>query len=148
MLILQVRLLVRPEKWHISQVEFRDSNASRGRTSTMGVLCFQTGHFGRISSTRYFTVFQSLGGHTSAKRVSHKPDFCQMHCFKQRHLRFLLCPQIPMCTLPHLGFSTLGTRPRMGKEWLKMDVGLFKLIGKQWPQKGFSHFRYSWTSFP
>ena len=51
------------------------------------------GHFGRISSTLYFTVFQSLGGHASVRHVSHKPCFRQAHCFM--HGRFSLCPQFP-----------------------------------------------------
>ena len=55
---------------------FRGSSAS-GRAhcastrSILGARCFQNGHFGRIFSTLYFTVFQSLGRHASARRVSH-----------------------------------------------------------------------------
>ena len=56
-----------------------------------GRTCFQNGHFGRISSTLYFTMFQSLGGHASARRVSHKPCFRQALCFVRGPLR----PQIP-----------------------------------------------------
>ena len=41
---------------------------------------FQHGPFGRISSTLHFTVFQSLGGHASARRVLHEPCFRQELC--------------------------------------------------------------------
>ena len=74
----------RPEKWCI-----------------LGAQCFQNGHFGRISSTLSFTVLQSLGGHASARCLSHKPCFRQAHCFVH--------PKSHMCPIPHLGFSDFFT---------------------------------------
>ena len=86
---------------------FRGSNASGRKhcASTkriLGARCFQNGHFGRIFSTLYFTVFQSLGGHASARRVSHEPCFCQAHCFVQGPLRFFPVLPKPTCTCSHI----------------------------------------------
>ena len=95
--------LVRPKKWGHSQVGFRGSNASGGRIVLLpGAFwahgaSFQNGHFGRISSTLYFTVFQSLGGHASAGRVSHEPCFRQAHCFVQGPLHFRPMPPNLTC---------------------------------------------------
>ena len=79
----------------------------------VGALCFYqahfgrtvlpNGHFGRICSTLYFTVFQNLGGHASARRVSHEPCFRQAHCFVQGPLRFLPLPPNPTCARSHIG---------------------------------------------
>ena len=82
---------------------FRGSNASGRRIVLLpgafsGARCFQNGHFGRIFSTLYFTVFQSLGGHASARRVSHEPCFRQAHCFVQGPLRFFPVLPNPTCT--------------------------------------------------
>ena len=68
----------------------------------MGARCFQNGHFGRISSTLYFTVFRSFGGHASARRVSLEPCFRQAHCFVQGPLRFLPVPPNPTCAPSHI----------------------------------------------
>ena len=68
-------LIVRPEKWDHSQVGFRGSHAPFCLiVLLLGARCLQNGHFGRISSTLYFAVFQSLalGGHASARRVLHE----------------------------------------------------------------------------
>ena len=91
---------------------FRGSNASGGRivllpgafwahdASKMATL--------GASSTLHcnlhnFTVFQSLGGHASASRVSHEPCFCQAHCFVQGPLRFLIVPpNNPTCARSHI----------------------------------------------
>ena len=67
----------------------------------MGARCFQNGHFGRISSTLYSTVFRSFGGHASARRVSLEPCFRQAHCFVQGPLRFLPVPPNPTCARSH-----------------------------------------------
>ena len=78
----------------------------------LGARCFQNGHFGRISSTLYFTVFQSLGGHASARRVSHEPCFCQAHCFVQGRLRFLPVTPNPTCARSHIwGFRRIAASP-------------------------------------
>ena len=62
----------------------------------LGTRCFQNGHFGRISSTLYFTMLQCLGvSHASAKRVPHEPCFRQVRCFARGPLHFLLVPPIP-----------------------------------------------------
>ena len=64
--------------------------------------CFQNAHFGRISSTLYFTVF--LGGHASARRVSHEPCFRQAHGFScGGFCASSLCPQIPHVPTPTFG---------------------------------------------
>ena len=64
--------------------------------------------FGRISATLYLTVFQSLAGHASAKRVSHEPRFRQARCFMQGPLRSLPMPPNPTCTHSHSwGFPTM-----------------------------------------
>ena len=68
----------------------------------MGARCFQNGHFGRILSTLCFTVFQRLGGHASARRVSHEPCFRQAHCFVQGPLRFFPVLPNPTCTRSHI----------------------------------------------
>ena len=65
----------------------------------LGARRFQNRHFRRISST---LVFQSLGGHASAKRVSHKPCFRQAHCFRKGPLRFLPVPPNPTCARSHI----------------------------------------------
>ena len=75
----------------------------------LGARCFHSGHFGRISSTLYFTVFQSLGGNASAWRASHEPRFRQAHCFVQGRLRFLPAPPIPHAFAPtFVGFRLNG----------------------------------------
>ena len=67
------------------------------------------GHFGRISSTLYLTVLRSLGGHASARRVSHKPCFRQVHCFVQGPLRFLpVLPNLIPTKLPGIIPGFLG----------------------------------------
>ena len=63
----------------------------------LGAQCFQNGHFGCTSSTLHFTVFQSLGGHASARRVSHNSCFRQAHCFMQWRLRFFPVLPNPTC---------------------------------------------------
>ena len=74
----------------------------------VGALCFYQAHFGRTSSTLCLTMFHSLGGHASARRVSHKLCFCLAHCFMQGCLRFLLVPpKSHMCPLPPLGLSII-----------------------------------------
>ena len=75
---------------------------TRNTRRILGARCFQNGHFGRISSTLFSTVFQRLGGRASTRRVSH---FRQAHCFVQGPLRFLRVPRNPTCPLPHLGVS-------------------------------------------
>ena len=67
----------------------------------LGARCFQNGHFGRIWSTLYFTVYQSLEGHTSARHVWHKPCFRQAHRFMQGPLRFLPVPSNPTSARSH-----------------------------------------------
>ena len=105
--------VVWPEKWDVSQVGFRGSNASGDRCAStrriLGARCFQNGHFGHISSSLYFTVFESLEGHAAARRVLHKPCFSQAHCFMQGPLRFLPVPPNPTCARSHVwGFPILG----------------------------------------
>ena len=92
----------------------------------VGALCFYQAHFGRtvlpnrfgrISSTLYVTVFQSLGGHTSARRVAqamlppgalfHAGAFALPPCAPKSHMR----------PLPHLGLSESNH-----KEYLKNTV--------------------------
>ena len=78
---------------------------------TLGARFFQNGHFGRISSTLYFTVLQNLGGHASTRCVSHEPCFRQAHCFVQGRLRFLPVPPNPTCARSHIwGFPTFRCR--------------------------------------
>ena len=68
-------------------------------------------HFGRVSSPLYFTVFLSLEGHASARRVSHAPCFRQTHCFVQAPLRFLPVLPNPTCARSHIwGFPIRGVR--------------------------------------
>ena len=50
-----------------------------------------------------FTVFQNLGGHASARRVSHEPCFRQAHCFVQGPLRFLPLAPSSTCACSHIG---------------------------------------------
>ena len=47
-------------------------------------------------------MFQSLGGHASARRVSHEPCFRQAHCFVQGPLRFLPVLPNPTCARSHI----------------------------------------------
>ena len=105
--LICIKEFVRPEKWGDSQVGFRGRNASGGRIVLLpGAFwahgAFQNGHFGRISSTLYFTVFRSFGGHASARRVSLEPCFRQAHCFVQGPLRFLPVPPNPTCARSHI----------------------------------------------
>ena len=59
---------VRPEKWGDSQLEcFRWAHCASTRR-IVGARCFQNGHFGRISSTLYFTMFQSSMGEKMGER--------------------------------------------------------------------------------
>ena len=86
---------------------FRGSNASGRRivlppAAFLAAQCFQNGHFGRIFSTLHFTVFQSLGGHASARRMWHEPCSCQAHCFMQGPLRFFPVLPNPTCTRSHI----------------------------------------------
>ena len=84
----------------------------------VGALCFYQAHFGRTVLPKwsfwahrfslYFTVFQSLRGHASARCVSHKTCFCQAHCFTQGLLRFLPAPPNPTCARSHIwGFPKI-----------------------------------------
>ena len=53
-------------------------------------------------------MFQSLGGHASARRMSHEPCFCQADCFVQGPFAFLPCaPKSHLHPLPHLGPSDI-----------------------------------------
>ena len=104
----------RPEKWGDSKVGFGVAMLP------VGALWFCLAHFGRtvlpkwplwenFSSTLYFTIFRSLGGHASARRVSHELCFCQAHCFVQGPLRFLPVPPNPTCARSHTwGFAIFG----------------------------------------
>ena len=70
---------------------FRHSNASGERIDRrmLGAWCFQNSQFGRISSTLYCTVFQTLGRHFRQARVA----------------QAVLPPGALFChPLPHLGF--------------------------------------------
>ena len=92
----------------------------------LGARCFQNGDFGRISSALYLTVFQSLGGRASTKRVSHEPCFRQGHCFVQGPLRFLPVPPNPTCARPHIwGFPkfTGSFRPCRPKSQKRLKRG-------------------------
>ena len=99
----------------------RPENLARGMTPKwgfgvamlpVGTLCFYQAHFGRTMLPKWplwahlfyfvFTVFQSLGGHAAAKRVSPEPCFRQAHCFVQRPLRFLPVPPNPTCARSHI----------------------------------------------
>ena len=64
---------MRPEKWDVSQVGFRGSNASGGRIVLLPGACWTHGASKTvglsISSTLYFAVFQSFRRHASAKRM-------------------------------------------------------------------------------
>ena len=98
---------------------------------------FQHGHFGRISSTLYFTVFRSLGGHTSARRVSHQPCCRQAHCLMQAPLRFLPVPPNPTCARSHTwGFPRATTShirtyfPRLEINYSKNDRGFTKGVSR------------------
>ena len=59
-------------------------------------------NFGSISSSLLSTIFQSSGGHASARRVSHEPCFRQAHCFVQGPLRFLPVSPNPTCARSHI----------------------------------------------
>ena len=112
------------------QVWFQGSNASGGRIvllprRILGARCFQNGHFGAhlFYSVLFFSV-QSLGGHASAKRVSHELCFRQAHCFVQGPLRFLPVPRHPTGARSHIwGFPTSLER----KTWFAQ-----KLLGMQY----------------
>ena len=104
------------------QVRFRGGNASGGR------IVLLPGAFGRtvlpkwplwahLFYSRYSTVFQSLGGRASARRVSNEPCFRQAHCFMWGRLRFLsVLPKTHVCPLPHVGFlDTWGLDPKWGR---------------------------------
>ena len=98
----------RPEKWDDSQVGFRGGSASGGRTVLLPSAFWAHGasKMATLGATLYFTAFQSLGGHASARRVLHEPCFRQAHCFVQGPLRFIsLCPQIPVVPAPTFGAS-------------------------------------------
>ena len=78
----------------------------------VGALRFYQAHFGRTVLPKWplwahlfysvFIVFQSLGGHASARRLSRDPCFCQAHCFVQGPLRFLPVPPNPTCAHSHI----------------------------------------------
>ena len=89
-------------------------NVDRPRGSQEGaslLLRRQGGFYRTLSFILYFAVFQSLGGHASARRVSHKPCFRQAHCFVQGPLRFLLVPPNPTCALSHVwGFPKVTNK--------------------------------------
>ena len=95
----------------------------------LGTRRFQNRHFGRISSTLYFTLFQTLGGHASARRVSHEPCFRQAHKLppsktqtspKTSLCRNLLLTQIPHASAPtFVGSETLGR----GEGWPPVPKG-------------------------
>ena len=76
-----------------------------------------------------FTVFQSLGGQASARRVSHEPCFRQAHCFVRGLLRFPPVPPNPTCTHSHI--------------WGFLKFGLSKFYCR-----GASHQKAFWTIFP
>ena len=61
------------------------------------------------TSALYFAIFQSLGGHASAKRTSHKTCFRQAHCFIQwRKIPHKLVLRTPrLATEPQDGRSRL-----------------------------------------
>ena len=109
----------------------------------LGARCFQNGHFGRISSTLYFTVFRSFGGHGSARRVSLEPCFRQAHCFVQGPLHFLPVPPNPTCARSHIwGFLKIvvtfsvpspSHRPRFGFSCQRMVVGQVLVNSSQLP---------------
>ena len=81
-------------------------------------MCFYKAHFGstvlprwplrRMSSSLSFAVFQSLGGHASARRVSHKPCFRQAHCFTQAPLQFFPVPLNPTRACSQIGSGLDG----------------------------------------
>ena len=77
----------------------------------LGARCFQNhGHFGRISSTLFSTVFQDLGGHASARRVSHS--------FWTGYTQFTMsfdssCVAFFIVTIFHFGFTRLTWFPRL-----------------------------------
>ena len=109
--VMDKRNVVRPGKWDDPQVGFQGSNAP--------ALCFYQAYFGRTVLPKwplwahlfysvYFTAFQSSGGHASARRVSHKPCFCQAHCFMQAPLRFLPVPPNPTCAAKSKGCLIKG----------------------------------------
>ena len=68
-------------------------------------MLLQNGHFGRISSTLYFTVFPSLGGHASARRVTRAvlPPGALFHASAFTFPPF--APKSHLHPLPHLGVS-------------------------------------------
>ena len=54
-------------------------------------------------------VFQSLGGHASARRVSHEPCFRETKCLVQGPVRFLPALPNPTCARSHIwGFPSLS----------------------------------------
>ena len=81
-------------------------------------------------------LFQSLGGHASSRRMSHKPCFRQAHCFMQRPLRFLRVLPNPTCARSHIwGFPrTLSPVENIQKlrSWRKEWWDHFPVGGSGW----------------
>ena len=94
-------------KWGFGVACFWWSHCASTRR-ILGARCFRNGHFRRMSSTLSFTVFQTLGGHASARRMSHKPCFRQAHCFTQAPLRFLPVPLNPTRACSQIGSGLDG----------------------------------------
>ena len=119
-------MVVTPEKWCHSQVGFRGSNASGGRIVLLPAAFWvhvlpKWPLWAHLFYSVFCNVkqFQSLGGHASARRVSHEPCFRQTKCFVQGPLRFLHALPNPTCARSHIwGLPIWGVAKGSSISWV------------------------------